>query len=225
MRNAKKQKVHNLGNLKCSRAMTLAEVLIALGIIGIVCAMTIPTLMHSTQEQEFKTAYKKAYSVMSQALQKANNDNTITPFSGSGGGIGLAANFQALQAEFVVVKACNTTNLSDCWDTSTSSESFHNEQSSVLSFIDSSGMAWRVRTSDIAGSAPILLVDTNGNKMPNKYGQDRFPFFFSNTFYGTSIISGTPTKIIPDVDRLDNSNYECPSYATHLCYYTSWLYN
>ena len=47
---------------------TLAEVLITLGIIGVVAAMTMPTLMNATNGAQYKTAYKKALSVISQAI-------------------------------------------------------------------------------------------------------------------------------------------------------------
>ena len=47
---------------------TLAEVLITLGIIGVVAAMTMPTLINSTNGAQYRTAYKKALSVMSQAV-------------------------------------------------------------------------------------------------------------------------------------------------------------
>ena len=47
---------------------TLAEVLITLGIIGVVAAMTMPTLMNATNGVQYKTAYKKALSVISQAI-------------------------------------------------------------------------------------------------------------------------------------------------------------
>ena len=50
------------------KGFTLAEVLITLGIIGVVAAMTMPTLINSTQGAQYKTAYKKALSVMSQAV-------------------------------------------------------------------------------------------------------------------------------------------------------------
>ena len=36
---------------------TLAEVLITLGIIGVVAAMTMPTLINSTQGAQYKTAF------------------------------------------------------------------------------------------------------------------------------------------------------------------------
>ena len=47
---------------------TLAEVLITLGIIGVVAAMTMPTLMNATNGAQYKTAFKKALSVISQAV-------------------------------------------------------------------------------------------------------------------------------------------------------------
>ena len=54
--------------MKKSLGFTLAEVLITLGIIGVVAAMTMPTLMNSTQGAQYKAAYKKALSALSQAI-------------------------------------------------------------------------------------------------------------------------------------------------------------
>ncbi len=50
------------------QGFTLAEVLITLGIIGVVAAMTIPTLISNTNGAQFKTAYKKALSTLNQAV-------------------------------------------------------------------------------------------------------------------------------------------------------------
>ena len=47
---------------------TLAEVLITLTIIGVIAAMTIPTLLSNTSDQEYKTALKKAVSTINQAI-------------------------------------------------------------------------------------------------------------------------------------------------------------
>jgi len=47
---------------------TLAEVLITLVIIGVIAAMTVPTLMNNTNAQEFRSAFKKAISATNQAL-------------------------------------------------------------------------------------------------------------------------------------------------------------
>ena len=49
-------------------AFTLAEVLITIGIIGVVAAMTIPSLLINLQDKQFKAMYKKYYSTLAQAL-------------------------------------------------------------------------------------------------------------------------------------------------------------
>ena len=48
-------------------AFTLAEVLITLGIIGVVAALTIPTLISNIQGIQFRSKFKKTISVLSQA--------------------------------------------------------------------------------------------------------------------------------------------------------------
>ena len=50
------------------QGFTLAEVLITLGIIGVVAAMTMPTLMNKTNGAQYKAAYKKGLSAISQAI-------------------------------------------------------------------------------------------------------------------------------------------------------------
>lgn len=56
-------------------AFTLAEVLITLGIIGVVAALTIPALMNQTNDKEFIVAWKKAYSSISNGYNQAVMDN------------------------------------------------------------------------------------------------------------------------------------------------------
>ncbi len=57
----------NLVSLK-KAAFTLAEVLITLGIIGVVAAMTIPTISHNIQQAVLKNQFKKFYSTFWQAV-------------------------------------------------------------------------------------------------------------------------------------------------------------
>ena len=59
-------------------AFTLAEVLITLGIIGIVAAMTIPTLIANYQKKQTVSKLKQTYSIISQALTMAQAEHGDT---------------------------------------------------------------------------------------------------------------------------------------------------
>lgn len=69
------------------KGFTLAEVLITLGIIGVVAAMTIPTLITNTNGAKYRTQFKKTISTLSQAgkMAQAQYDfdyaGTTTPCS------------------------------------------------------------------------------------------------------------------------------------------------
>ena len=58
-------------------AFTMAEVLITLGVIGIVVAMTLPTLINKIQGYVLQTQFKKAYNMISVALVKMKADYSI----------------------------------------------------------------------------------------------------------------------------------------------------
>ncbi len=63
---------HYLGcNLTPRTAFTLAEVLITLGIIGVVAALTIPTLISDYKEKVIVSKVKKMYTTLSNAYQLA----------------------------------------------------------------------------------------------------------------------------------------------------------
>ena len=51
-------------------AFTLAEVLITLVIIGVIAAITVPTLINKTNKQEYGSKLKKAYSTLSQVTNQ-----------------------------------------------------------------------------------------------------------------------------------------------------------
>ena len=62
------------------KAFTLAEVLITLMIIGIVAALTIPSVISNYQQQEYKTGLKKAVSVLNEAIQTNIAQEGDTPY-------------------------------------------------------------------------------------------------------------------------------------------------
>ena len=83
---------------------TLAEVLITLGIIGVVAAMTIPTLISNTNGAQFKSAYKKALSSLNQAVlmnvaMEDTDFSTLKDDSASTGGNHVAGSLAAMLGE------------------------------------------------------------------------------------------------------------------------------
>ena len=69
------------------KGFTLAEVLITLAIIGVVAALTIPSVILNTNQTEYKSALKKAVSVVNQAVSlrlATENDSPSSQISGAG---------------------------------------------------------------------------------------------------------------------------------------------
>ena len=58
-------------------AFTLAEVLVTLGIIGVVAALTMPSLIQNHNKQIIETRLKKFYSTINQAILMAEQDKNI----------------------------------------------------------------------------------------------------------------------------------------------------
>ena len=56
-------------------AFTLAEVLITLGVIGVVAAMTMPTVIKNYQKKVTVERLKSTYSLLYQAVRMSENDN------------------------------------------------------------------------------------------------------------------------------------------------------
>ena len=69
---------YRLNGFKKKAAFTLAEVLITLGIIGIVAALTIPTLITNYQKKQTASKLKQTYSIISQALTMAQAEHGDT---------------------------------------------------------------------------------------------------------------------------------------------------
>ena len=63
------------------KGFTLAEVLVTLGIIGVVSAMTVPTLMQNYQRQSYVTQLHKVYNEFSQAGENCKFLVLISPIN------------------------------------------------------------------------------------------------------------------------------------------------
>ena len=83
-------------------AFTLAEVLITLGIIGIVAAITLPTIINNYRVKVLENQFKKADSIIQQAVQKTANEygySSITELNMAGNCNGHVAYPNYLQLE------------------------------------------------------------------------------------------------------------------------------
>ena len=70
--------------MKRIKAFTLAEVLIALGVIGVVSALTLPSLVVNHQKDVYVTSLKKISNELSQAAQRKMTDMNVDTFKDTG---------------------------------------------------------------------------------------------------------------------------------------------
>ena len=183
-------------------AFTLAEVLITLGIIGVVAALTLPALIQKNRNKELQTGLKKAYSVISQALdmyqaetgERLKADGSLTEHGQLG---------TILQKYFNIIKNCGYAYSSDNYSSDNEADSrgcipndsTSREEGSAYKtfngstfinldkfddsqFILNDGMLLMIENQAQATTDPLYIsVDVNGyKKRPNRLGQDLFLF-------------------------------------------------
>lgn len=214
------------------KAFTLAEVLITLGIIGVVAAMTIPTLIGKYQEKQFKTAYKKAYSEFSRAFQEALVDQQFTRTSGYNV-VSTTEEFNILKSKFKVLLDCGNENIERCWkkgdnlcggscQSGNASDGIdmdngYPQEGKSSCFIDAIGRSWCSYTR----SENMFVVDTNGFANPNQFGKDRWIFTFGDE---NNIRAKDNYQNYKKVIPYEKDILEQNSYCKHPpCYYESWL--
>lgn len=212
---------------KKKSAMTLAEVLITLGIIGVVAAFTIPTLIANTQKQEYTSNLKKAFSEINQALMKyavdqgCSNDlqcSDLFVYSLS------TPQGQAIWQNFFnnylkTAQICGMNTNSGCFP---SSESFLNTNNYVLRTPDNDNYLYKVVLNDgislwiysdtngcttnknIDPSNPlydrcgVIGLDVNGLKKPNSGGRDYFDEIVISRFHGLVPLFGSQAQAAMD---------------------------
>lgn len=106
------------------RAFTLAEVLITLGIIGVVASMTIPTLVQKFQQHSYDTASNVFTRKLGEALKLMNLDSTLA-------GYDTTMDFvNALSKKIKIIKICQSDNLKECFASqfSTNVDTFKTEE-------------------------------------------------------------------------------------------------
>ena len=185
---------------RVSSGFTLAEVLVTLGIIGVVSAMTVPTLMSNHQRTVYVTQLRKVYSEFQQAaISQINSQNAINLMEA---GVRSDAAMQTfIKNQFNVVKDC-TGDPSDCL-----ADSYKNmDGAAVTSYSDTGAACFALASGATicAKYAPFtlqylkasdtnadgldavkkeftsksaigdLIIDVNGKEGPNILGRDLF---------------------------------------------------
>ncbi len=141
-------------------AFTLAEVLITLGIIGVVAAMTMPSLMQHYKRQQATARIKKFVSVINQALISAEND--LGPREdwviGEMDNSDSAYNFLNTYIKPYIKSA------------DIEKRTLFGRNMATLRFVYGSQMSVKV------GACYDIWYDINGEKGPNEKGKDIFVF-------------------------------------------------
>ncbi len=184
-------------------AFTLAEVLITLTLIGVVAALSIPTLLSSSNATADVTSLKKFYSTLSNAvkLYEANEDSISSLFSGDGTPAAAVTTLNNLSSYLNIIKNCGSGKgcwydtplktlggtipighdlLDTKWDGDYSKAILADGTMILLN--DYAGSC-----TDDTGDGPldntcgVITVDINGAKSPNTIGRDVFYFWITKS--------------------------------------------
>lgn len=164
---------------KLTSCFTLAEVLITIGIIGIVAAMTLPSLITNYQKKQTVTQLKKVYSIMSQALQRAELDyGNFEHWNFFQSGAEL--NNKYIKPYYTILTDYDKTDFPN--DYSITCNNGGNcigyggfRTASKMIIVDGTMLAINPAYS-LGTPFMTIMVDLNGLKKPNKYGRDIFLF-------------------------------------------------
>lgn len=184
-----------------SKAFTLAEVLIVLGVIGVVAALTLPSLISNYQKIQYVTGLKKASSVLSQAFKLYMVDEGVTDLSQTSlfsSDYDYTTLSEVLRKYFKITELCDlSTNydykLCEIYETYLNTESGKSQYfvnggygASVIYTIDGMAFEFYFRSdsgtckpdynnpSNMKGECLDVRVDINGPKAPNIIGRDAF---------------------------------------------------
>ena len=172
--------------VRVNRAFTLAEVLITLGIIGVVAAMTIPTLIANYEKKVTSTGLRTFHSIMAQAYQLSTVNN----------GLMVSWQFPAeadreQYAEFFDKYFRPYLQISGGYiDDPDILEKFKGRNMPDIVYTLQNGVQFNFRPNNSAnarftGKSIYLIVDINGNKGPDRPGRD---IFYLNIFSNNGVV-------------------------------------
>lgn len=207
------------------KAFTLAEVLVTLGIIGIVAAMTIPTLIAKITEKRTVTQLKAAQSILAQALRAAEEEY------GSPEGWGISGYNQ--ESAIKIANNLKTTMkiALDCGVEDNNNHCAPNQIYKLLNEKDNvnfatgkeyykivlmNGSSIYIRGADgNYNTIAVFYIDTNGKAKPNIWGRDLFQFALrTDGLYPSGHPSISSASTAQSCNKL-NSGFGCAYYVLH----------
>ena len=175
-------------------AFTLAEVLITLGIIGVIAALTIPTLVQNANERATVSQLKKIYSVLISATDSIiAEEGPISSWNWDEAGSRIDAVVDSYKKQLQFSKTCGfNVNFSCYYENNwkmlngnpyftsfTGGNAYYNilQDGTYIKFEKSGGCTWAYCTN--VTPKLVIYVNLNGDKPPNQTGRDVFVFLLT----------------------------------------------
>ena len=165
-------------------AFTLAEVLITLGIIGIVAAMTLPSLIGHYRKQEICTRLQKFSSTMQNAINMSTVDNGpaqywVTPTQQDDTKDELVSAYinKYIYPYLTGIKKCDIKD-PDCKNIGKTLFPNENSQQQQSIYIFEDGSCFTIFFGGVSETSGMIhiIYDYNCMKKPNEYDKDQFSF-------------------------------------------------
>lgn len=163
------------------KALTIGELLITMTIIGVIAILVIPGFLKDYHHKVYTTKLKKAYGLLSNAMEQACIDNNVsyfnqTPYS-KGGAIDKQQEF--LDNYFKVSQKNAGSAFADTYRTITG---VNNEGASITTYLNGTaksklqgGEALALFCETTVDEC-VVMIDINGKDGPNIGGRDLFRF-------------------------------------------------
>lgn len=188
--------ITKLKEVKKQAGFTMSEVLITLGIVGIIAAMTLPALIGKYQKHVMVNKLKKSYTTLAQMFVRAQEDNggmETWDFSNFGDIVPGNSHISSLISNFVqtyfvpyldVLYDCGTScknveKISYKWLNNELVGTFYNKLHYTIFLKDGSIMYISFNNNGVKIFDVLISVDINGSKGPNVFGKDVFAYNLS----------------------------------------------
>lgn len=203
-------------------AFTLAEVLITLGIIGIIAEATIPTLVNNTEKKQTVTKLQKSYSDLYQVIRLSEIDNGPSSSWNYTNSVTIADTHNFINT-YILPYFSGLQFCSDGLDPDSKCGSTVSSTGANYSLKDGVGFSIVAANDKTAA----IIIDVNGGKKPNKLGKDVFYFKLSPT---NGLQPYGYTKGMTRDQIINDGTFGCTTaaitYPKHLCtaliYYDGW---